>query len=133
MNNPGRLINFIGKANWYILLLLGLGVLPLADITVLSGVAAGGLIAIVNFHLLQRTIENHLHPLGAEQGQRSVLGRMLARYYIRFFISAALIFILISSHWVHPLGLLAGVSVVVVSIFTGTIVLVAESLFKEAV
>lgn len=133
MNDIARLTNFIGKANWIVLILMGLGALLLADPAIFWGVAAGGIIVGVNFHLLHRTIQGQLRPDGMKQSRRSFLWKMLVRYYIRFFISAVLIFILISNHWVHPLALLAGSSVVVVSVFLGTIVLVTQSLFKEAV
>ncbi len=133
MNDISRLTNFIGKANWLVLILLELVLLPLADPAFFWGAAAGGIIVGVNFHLLHKTIQGQLNPEGMKQSKRSFLWKMLIRYYIRFFISAVLIFILISNHWVHPLALLAGSSVVVVSVFLGTIVLVTQSLFKEAV
>ncbi len=94
----------------------------------------GGIIVAVNFHLLNRTIQKYLHPKGvAARRRRSFLGRILFGYYIRFFFSAGLLFLCVYKHLVHPLGLLAGVSVIIISVLGGTIIVVIESLVKEAV
>ena len=64
---------------------------------------------------------------------RSLTGRVLIKYYIRFVVSGILIFLLISNHIVHPLGLLTGLSVVVASVFVVTVLVVTRLYFKEAV
>jgi hypothetical protein len=48
-------------------------------------------------------------------------------------ISGGIIFLLISKHIVHPLGLLAGLSVVVASMFLATVLELMRLFFKEAV
>ena len=68
----------------------------------------------------------------SEKG-RSVIGNVMVKYYIRFAVSAGIIFLLISQHIVHPIGLLAGLSVVVASIFAATALELKRILFKEAV
>jgi len=92
------------------------------------GVLAGGVIVVVNFHLLYRTIKKALNPLNLVH-PRSVLGK----YYMRFFASAIIIFILISDHYVDPIGLLVGLSVVVISVFITLIYELKKIISKEAI
>jgi len=92
------------------------------------GIIFGGLIVTVNFHLLSRTLKKAFIP-----SQLSSHGVILAKYYIRFIFSGLLIFILIRQHFVAPLGLFIGLSVVVVSITLATIFELKNLIFKEAV
>jgi len=97
------------------------------------GIILGGLIVAVNFHLLKRTLKTMFHPETVSERGRSVVGNVLVKYYIRFAISGVLIFLLISKHIVHPVGLLAGLSVVVASVFLATALELKKIFFKEAV
>jgi hypothetical protein len=92
------------------------------------GIVAGGLIVTVNFHLLYRSLTKSLRPPYIAD-TKVVLGK----YYIRFVISGAIIFVLIKYHYVSPLGLVIGVSVVVASFFITTFNEIRRILFKEAV
>jgi len=58
---------------------------------------------------------------------------VIAKYYLRFMASAFVIFLLIAGGVVNPLGLVIGLSVVVVSIMMATIREVKKIIFKEAV
>jgi hypothetical protein len=91
------------------------------------GVLAGGLIVTVNFHLLYRSLKEALTPPYVVE-TRAVLGK----YYLRFAASGVIIFVLIADHFVNPLGLIIGLSVVVTSIFLATINEVRRIIFKEA-
>jgi len=94
----------------------------------------GAFIAGSSFHLLKRTLNNAFeHPENVAQKGRAVLINVLVKYYIRFTISGFLIFLLIAGHVVNPLGLLAGLSVVVASIFLATAFELKRLIFKEAV
>jgi hypothetical protein len=79
-----------------------------------ASVAVGGLIALANFRLLERTIRRTLlnRPAPGESPLRSVL----TKYYLRFAATALLLLILVRQELVEPLGLLVGLSVVVVTI-----------------
>ena len=55
---------------------------------------------------------------------------MLAKYYARLIVVGFIIFILISQHYVDPLGLLVGLSVVVASIILATFREVAKMGFS---
>lgn len=128
MNIEQRIVDFVTKSNWFIFAastLLALINLPL-DFAL--GIIAGGLIVTLNFHFLARTLKKSLVP-----GRLSSRNVMLTKYYIRFAISGVLIFLLISRHVVDPLGLLLGLSVVVVSITLATMCELTKHLLREAV
>ena len=105
-----RIYAFVKKANPFIL-----GAAAVFAIyfgwKVFLGVLLGGLIVTVNFALLFRTLKKALAP-----GNTSGYAPVLAKYYLRFMASAVIIFILIATRAVHPIGLIVGLSVVVVSI-----------------
>ena len=46
---------------------------------------------------------------------------VIAKYFLRFIASGFIIFVLIAGHFVHPLGLIIGLSVVVCSIMLATL------------
>ena len=128
MTIQDRLIHFVVRANWILLALAALGSLMLASPGVVRGIIAGGLIVTINFHLLSRTLKKALTPPHLASHHS-----MLAKYYLRFIISGIVIFVLISQHWVNPLGLFIGLSVVVASITLATFIEVKRLIFKEAV
>lgn len=92
------------------------------------GMIAGGLIVTINFYLLGRTLKKALSP-----PHLSSHHAVLAKYYIRFIISGIIIFILIAGHFVNPIGLFIGLSIVVVSIMLATMVEFKNLFSKEAV
>ncbi len=93
-----------------------------------KGIVFGGLIVTVNFHLLYRTLKKSLTPPHLSSHRV-----VLAKYYIRFTVTAFIIFILISQHYVDPLGLFIGLSVVVLSIMIATLFELKKLLLKEAI
>jgi hypothetical protein len=122
-----RLYKFVNFANWIlfsIAVLIGLFFMP-PDFT--AGIICGGLIVTINFHLLYRTLKKAFSPPHLAS-TRVILGK----YYIRFIISGLIIFVLISEHFVDPLGLFVGLSVVVASIMIATIRELTKYIFKEA-
>ncbi len=122
-----RLVKFVTRANWvlfFVASIIGLVLLP-PDFA--RGIIFGGLIVTVNFHLLYRTLKKSLRP--SRLASHNVV---LAKYYVRFCISGIIIFILISGHYVNPLGLIIGLSVVVASIMLATLFEVKRFIFKEA-
>ena len=122
-----RILKFVTRANWILLFaasVLGFALLP-PDVA--RGILFGGLIVTVNFHLLSRTLKTALTP-----PHLSSLSSVLAKYYLRFIVSGFIIFVLISGHYVDPLGLFIGLSVVVVSITIATTCELKHHIFKEA-
>jgi len=128
LNIQQRILKFITRTNWalfFIVSVLGIVVLP-PDFA--RGIVFGGLIVTINFHLLYRTLKRTF--------TRPYLGShnvVLAKYYLRFTVSAFIIFVLISQHYVNPLGLFIGLSVVVASIMLATLCEVKKIIFKEAI
>ncbi len=123
-----RLLKFVTLTNWVILVAAGMAGLFLAPLDFAWGIIAGGLIVTVNFHLLYRTLKNALTP--PYLASHHVV---LAKYYLRFMVSGLIIFILISRHWVNPIGLFIGLSVVVVSIMLATLLEFKNLFLKEAI
>lgn len=123
-----RLVKFVTLANWILFFgasIVGLVLLP-PDFA--RGIIFGGLIVTINFHLLYRTLKKSLMP--SRLASHNVV---LAKYYVRFCISGIIIFILISGHYVNPLGLIIGLSVVVASIFLATMCELTKQIYKEAI
>lgn len=128
MNIQTRILHFVTRTNWGIFILASLfGYLTL-PFNVFMGILCGGLIVTVNFHLLSRTLKNALTPPNLTS--HNVI---IAKYYIRFIISGFIIFILIAKNIVDPIGLILGLSVVVVSIVLATILEAVKQVFREAV
>ena len=123
-----RILKFVTRTNWVLLVVtsaLGLAFLP---IDFAKGILYGGLIVTINFHLLSRTLKKALTP-----PHLSSHNVVLAKYYFRFFVSGIILLFLIKGHHVAPLGLFVGLSVVVASIFMATILEVGKLIMKEAV
>ncbi len=133
MQDLQKLVDFITTSNWLILLVGGLIGLAITPVKFAMGIILGGLIVATNFHLLKRTLKKMFHPDIVSEKGRSVVGNVLAKYYIRFAISGGVIFLLISKHIVHPVGLLAGLSVVVASVFLAAALELKRIFFKEAI
>lgn len=122
-----NLLTFVTQANWLVFAVVSVAGLILATPDILWGIVFGGLIVTINFHLLSRTLKKSLTP--SNLTSHNVI---LAKYYVRFILSGFIIFILISGHYVHPLGLFIGLSVVVASIMLATLRELKNLFFKEA-
>jgi len=128
-----RILKFVSRSNWYLLIITSLFGFINTSQDFALGILFGGLLATVNFHLLQRTLGRVLNPLKKEYNKRTILRVVLIKYYIRFALSGVIIYLLISQNIVAPLGLLAGLSVVVASIMAATMVEITKIFIKEAV
>jgi hypothetical protein len=122
-----RIVKFVTRANWILLFAASILGFALLSPDVAQGILFGGLIVTINFHLLSRTLKTALTP-----PHLSSLSSVLAKYYLRFIVSGSIIFVLISGHYVDPLGLFVGLSVVVVSITIATMCELKHHIFKEA-
>jgi hypothetical protein len=126
-NIQQRLLKFVTRSNWILLLAAGTIGLMVAPLDFALGIIAGGLIVTVNFHLLHRTLKRALTP--PHLVSHNVV---LVKYYLRFFVSGLIIFFLIAKHLVNPLGLFVGLSIVVCSILLATACEVKKLILKEA-
>ena len=128
MDIQRRIINFVTRANWILFGAASLAGFAIFARDVALGIVFGGLLVTINFHLLARTLKKALTP--PHLASHNVV---LAKYYLRFLITGFIIFLLIASHLVHPVGLVIGLSIVVFSIILATICEVKKLLLKEAV
>ena len=91
------------------------------------GVAAGGLVILANFHLLSRILKKAFIPERLASPKA-----VIVKYYLRLLGTGILLYVLISRKWVDPLGLMAGLSVVVISLTLVGCYEMRKILFKEA-
>jgi len=128
VNIQKRLIKFITWTNWILLFIVSICAFAFAPAGFTWGFVLGGLLVTINFHLLARTLKKALTPTHI-----SSHNIVLAKYYLRFFISGIIIFVLLIKQLVDPLGLIIGLSVVVASITLATLIEVKKLIFREAV
>ena len=101
----------MGRLNWLLLLVMTAGGGLFISPYFAKGLFIGGLIANISFILLKKDITRALSgPLNAAKG------RFLIKYYIRFTILALILFFLVKYKSIHLVGLLVGLSTVVISI-----------------
>ena len=105
-------------ANWVVLAVLVLAGFFWRGREFALGILVGGLVAVVNFHLLHHALKGTLEPLacnpqaGASRAKAFFAGRQL----LRFFALLAIIFFLVGHGWVNIFGLLVGLSTVVLTL-----------------
>jgi hypothetical protein len=127
MHVERRVLRLVTVLNWVLFMVTSIAGFIMAPGPFAWGILAGGLIVTVNFHLLYRSLKRALTPPHVAD-TRVVMGK----YYIRFLASAVIIYVLIADHYVNPLGLIIGLSVVVTSIFMATLNEIRKIIFKEA-
>ena len=111
-----QLLAAIGRRNWLILTALVLVSLSWRSWSVTLGVLAGGILVIINYRWLGRSLVKLLSDPGrpAQQGfKRSYLFRLA-------FVAAA-IYLLLVRGGVHPVALAVGLSVVVINLLLTTV------------
>jgi len=116
------------RSNWILFCSISLLGLSLSSPGVARGIVCGGLIVTLNFHLMYRTLKKALSP-----AHLSSHGAVMAKSYVRFLASGIIIFFLISGHFVHPVGLFIGLSIVIASIVAATLCEIKRMIFKEAI
>jgi hypothetical protein len=96
---------------WLLTVTMGTAAWLCASESIGKAVFAGGIIAAISFGWLKRDLSRLF------QGPLVMLkGRFFLKYYARLSLLAALLFWLISYRQIHTLGILAGLSVVLLSI-----------------
>lgn len=123
-----QLLRFTVHANLvvFILFVLLSLLIPLEKFT--RGTLCGGLLVTVNFFLAERSLRRSFR----DGGPPPIFAVVMAKHYLRFLVTGAIIFWLIANGMVHPLGLLLGLSVVVVSLMAAAVVAVRQSLAANA-
>ena len=123
-----RILKFVTRTNWILFASASIIGFSLFPANYARGLFFGGLLVTVNFHLLARTLRTALTP-----PHLSSHNVVIAKYFLRFIVSGFIIFVLIAGQFVHPVGLIIGLSVVVFSIILATLREFTKLIFKEAV
>ena len=123
-----RILIFVTRTNWILFAAASIIGFLLFPANYARGLFFGGLLVTVNFHLLARTLRTALTP-----PHLSSHNVVIAKYFLRFIGSGFIIFVLIAGRFVHPVGLIIGLSVVVFSIILATLREFTKLIFKEAV
>jgi hypothetical protein len=107
--------------NWILLAVLVAGSLFLRSTRFSLGILLGGLISIVNFHWLYRNLlsvfTKHLNRARAA---------LMLRYYLRLAVTAIALYWIISRNLVDVIGLVIGLSVVVLNIVLTTLLVLSR-------
>ncbi len=114
--------------NWLLLAALAAGSLFLRSSRFSLGILLGGVISIINFHWLYR----NLLKVFTEYLNRAH-SAMMVRYYLRLAVTAILLFIIISRDIVDVIGLVIGLSVVVLNIVLATLISLSRKNHVEEV
>jgi hypothetical protein len=100
------------RRNWIILGLAVLGSLAFGTTPMATGILAGGLISIASFYWLNRSLKKLLGP--SSTGSKFF---MQVLSMLKLVIIALILLLLIMNFNVDPIGLLIGLSLVVVNVF----------------
>ena len=92
------------------------------------GVLLGGFISILNFHWMERGLRGIFSNTAG-----NVKGGVMVKYYIRLALTAIVLYFLISNATVNVIGLLIGLSVVVINIIVTLITTMAKKNLLEEV
>ncbi len=128
MESQKRILNFVTRANWILFVITSAVGFIMFTPAFAGGILCGGFIVTLNFHMLARTLRSALKP-----PHLSSHNLVIAKYYLRFIASGFIIFVLIAGRIVHPVGLVIGLSIVVISIMLASVLEVKKLIFKEAV
>src|SRR4030042_2839499 len=95
-------------ANWVVLAVLVLAGFFWRGREFALGILVGGLVVVVNFHLLHHALKGTLEPLARDPqtGASRAKAFFAARQLLRFFALLAIIFLLVGLGWVNIFGLL---------------------------
>jgi len=104
-------------ANWVLLGVFVLLSLVLMSFKFAMGVLLGGLICIVNFYRLHKNLVDVI-----TRSPESAKSSMMFKYYIRLAVTAVVLYFIVTSGIVDVVGLLIGLSIVVINIILTTAV-----------
>lgn len=112
--NDHQLLQEIARRNWFIFALLLLLSALWRSPSLTIGIAAGGLVAIAGYHWLHRSLRTLLF------GQEPGAARRFQFGYVVRLGALAMVLVLLLRAGIHPVGLAAGLSVVILNIFWTT-------------
>jgi len=106
------LLKRLEQFNWVLLALLASGSFVFFSRKFALGVLAGGILAVANYYLVKRSLRRAFDP--ERQGKTRFL--YLLKYGLRFAALGLVIALLLIKGWVSPLGMLLGLSIIVLGI-----------------
>ncbi len=121
------LLQKVRVMNGVIFALLLLGSLILMTPWFTLGVGMGGLIVLANFHILYRVLRKAFIPEHLASPKV-----VIVKYYLRLLGTGIILYVLIAKRMVDPLGLVVGLSVVVINLTLLGCNEMRKILFKEA-
>ena len=123
-----QIILWLKRNNWIVLGILTLGGLLAVNPFFALSVFIGGLIVIGNFNLLHHSIlcwiSNSKRPKSS--------GGVLARYYLRIIGTGLTMIALMVLKWVTPIGLVVGLSTVMLNITVCGFFIIKRAWIEEA-
>ena len=114
----------IELANWFFLAVLFIPSLIFAPFKFALGVLLGGFISIVNFYWMSRGLQSSFKNLGDKGDIKTPI---MLRYCLRLLITGIVLFLLIAGDTVDVVGLVVGLSVVIINI----IITVTATIFSK--
>lgn len=123
------LLKRLEQFNWVLLALLASGSFVFFSRKFALGVLAGGILAVANYYLVKRSLRRALDP--ERQGKTRLL--YLLKYGLRFAALGLIIALLLIKGWVSPLGMLLGLSIIVLGIALVGVVEARKLFFKGVV
>lgn len=115
-SSDDQLLKVFGRTNWLVLAVMVLGSLFWQSQSVTLGVLAGGLLVILNFGWMGRSL---LKVISSPQAFS--VGGFKRNYFFRLIVVGSAIYLLLVRGDVHPVALVVGLSVVVVSLMLLTL------------
>lgn len=123
------LLKRLEQFNWVLLALLASGSFVFFSRKFALGVLAGGILAVANYYLVKRSLRRAFDP--ERQGKTRFL--YLLKYGLRFAALGLIIALLLIKGWVSPLGMLLGLSIIVLGIALVGVVEARKLFFKGVV
>lgn len=115
-------------ANWIVLAVIFITSWIFTPFDFYLGVLLGGFISILNFYWMERGLRGIFNNTAAK-----VKGGVMIKYYIRLILTAIVLYFLIANATVNVIGLLIGLSVVVINIIVTLITTMAKKNLLEEV
>lgn len=118
----------IELVNWIVLAVLFIPALIFTPFKFALGILLGGFISIINFYWMERGLRGLFTDTS-----KNVKGPVMVKYYIRLALTAVILYFLIANNTVNVVGLLIGLSVVVINIIVTTIITISKKKLTEEV
>jgi len=104
-------------ANWVVLAILVAGGYLLSGREFALGVLVGGLVVVVNFHLLHRFLKGTLEKAQVDpESKGRAQAFFAAKQLLRFLALVVIVYLLLRHGWVNVIGLVVGLSTVVLTL-----------------